>query len=303
MAIRVLLLAGDNSPEREISLRSGEAVAAALRKAGYEVETADPSAGIQSLLPAMRSVDVVFPVLHGAGGEGGELQQFLEDNDIKFIGSGSKSSALCLDKARYTELLKKNGILVPQSELVTWDKYVATPLSKKPFVLKPNDGGSSIDTIIVRDTSQKDDDKIKKTFDRYPKLLLQQLITGPEITVAVVGDESLPVIEIMPPTDQEFDYRNKYNGKTRELCPPENVSPAEQAAAQRLAEQIHKLCGCRDMSRTDIIIGKGSQLYVLETNTIPGLTDQSLLPKAAAVAGLDMSSLYDRLVQAAIARG
>jgi D-alanine-D-alanine ligase len=302
MATRVLVLAGGNSPEREVSERSGASVAAALRRAGYEVTIADPSGGMDKLLPTAKSVDVVFPALHGTGGEDGKLQRFLEQQAIKFVGSGSEASELCFDKATYGQLLTENSILTPRTELVTADEFANTPLADKPFILKPNDGGSSIDNIIVRDVSHKDEAAIRRAFDQYPKLLLQELISGVEITVGVLGTESLPVIEIVPPQDQEFDYKNKYNGATREICPPEHVSEAQQAEAQKLAKRIHELCGCRDLSRTDIIINEGGKLYVLETNTIPGLTDQSLLPKAAAAAGIAMPTLCDQLVKTVLAR-
>lgn len=302
MATQVLVLAGGNSLEREISLRSGAAVAAALKRVGYEVSAADPAAGLQKLIPALKSADVVFPALHGVGGEDGVLQRFLEEKQIKFVGSGSRASELCFDKYSYDQLLINNGILTPKTELVTFEEFGSTTLAKRPFVLKPNDGGSSIDNVIVRDVARKDETAIRQAFDKYSQLLLQELISGPEITVAVLGTASLPVIEILPPDDQEFDYENKYNGATREICPPEHVSQSEQAEAQKLAARIHELCGCRDLSRTDIIVSEGGELCVLETNTIPGLTDESLLPKAAEAAGIDMLALCDRLVKSALAR-
>jgi D-alanine-D-alanine ligase len=302
MATKVLVLSGGNSDEREVSLRSGLAVAAALRQTGYDVATADPAGGFQSLLPDMKAADVVFPALHGSGGEDGELQGFLEQHDISFVGSDSRSSALCFDKAAYAELLQKNDILTPQTKLVTYDGYGTLEMARQPHVLKPNDGGSSIGTIIVRDVNRANLSAIRQVFERYKQLLLQPLITGSEVTVAVVGEDSLPVIEIIPPGDQEFDYTNKYNGASQELCPPKHVSQADQSKARNLAKHIHQLCGCRDMSRTDIIISEDDKLYILETNTIPGLTDQSLLPKAAAAAGIEMTDLCSRLVRAALSR-
>lgn len=301
MATRVLVLAGGNSPERQISLLSGAAVTAALQKVGYELANADPDDGLEKLIPLLRSADVVFPALHGAGGEDGELQRFLERHEIKFVGSGSRASELCFDKYSYAQLLAKNNFLTPKTELVSFQEFTAAPLAGKPFILKPNDGGSSIDNVIVRDVSRQDREAIREVFNKYPKLLLQELIIGMEITVAVLGDQSLPVIEILPPEGQEFDFENKYNGAAKEICPPEHVSLADQTEAQKLAADIHKLCGCRDMSRTDIMVSEG-KLYVLETNTIPGMTDESLLPKAAAAAGIDMLALCDRLVQAALNR-
>lgn len=298
----VIVLAGGTSDEREISLRSGEAVATALENSGHEVATLDPADGLETLLPKLQNADVVFPALHGEGGEDGTLQAFLEKNNIPYVGPDSKSSALCFDKARYTELLRDNNILVPETALVDLGQFQDSGLSKKPFVLKPNDGGSSIDTFIVREMSSSDDAAIAQAFGRHKKLLLQELIHGDEITVAILGSQPLPVIEIIPPENGEFDYENKYNGQTQELCPPKNVDEKLQAEAQKLAMQVHELTKCRDMSRTDIMVTPSDELYVLETNTIPGLTGESLLPKAAGESGLDMPAMCDKLIKLALQR-
>lgn len=298
----VIVLAGGTSDEREISLRSGTAVAKALEKAGHQAKILDPADGLEQLLPQLQKADVAFPALHGAGGEDGTMQKFLEDYRIKYVGPDVQASALCFDKARYTKLLAEHGITVPATELVNLKEFQASELSKKPFVLKPNDGGSSVDTFIVRKLSNADDAAISAAFARHGQLLLQELIPGDEITVAMLGDEPLPTIEIIPPAGGEFDYENKYNGLTRELCPPEHVGQAAQEQAQSLATKIHQLTGCRDMARTDIMVAPSGQQYVLETNTIPGLTDESLLPKAAGEAGYDMPALCDKLVQMALNR-
>lgn len=298
----VIVLAGGTSDEREVSLRSGAAVARALKKAGHQVKTLDPTDDLHSLLPQLKQADVVFPALHGKGGEDGTVQRFLEDHNISYIGPDAKASALCFDKARYIKLLRQRDLPVPDTELVKYRSYLQSKLHKQPFVLKPNDGGSSIDTFIIRDINAVNEEAIKAAFDRHEEMLLQALIEGDEATVAVLGDEPLPVIEIIPPMGAEFDYENKYNGQTQELCPPRHVSPALQKQAQDLAKKIHQLTGCRDMSRTDIMVTPSDELYVLETNTIPGLTDQSLLPKAAGEAGYDMPALCNNLVQMALDR-
>jgi D-alanine-D-alanine ligase len=295
----VIVLAGGTSDEREVSLRSGKAVAAALEKGGYKVTLSDPADGLNVMLPQLQKADVVFPVLHGAGGEDGTLQKFLEEHKLTYVGSDRWASATCFDKAGYTKLLKKHRIIVPATEEVTEKQFKDSPLSKKPFVLKPNDGGSSIDTFIIRDPANLDSSAIKQAFSRHDKMLLQELIQGVEITVAILGSQALPVIEIIPPAGGEFDYENKYNGQTRELCPPQHVSKENQQKAQALAKGIHDLTGCRDLSRTDIIITADNTLYVLETNTIPGLTEESLVPKAAAVSGISMLSLCAKLVMSA----
>jgi D-alanine-D-alanine ligase len=299
---RIVVLAGGKSDERDVSLRSGEAVKAALQKIEFEVIVVDPADNPETYLSDLKNDDIVFPALHGKEGEDGIIQRYFEANHIRYIGSDSKSSELCFDKFRYTEFLKSNGILVPETELVDYEQYKKSALTQQPYVLKPNDGGSSIDTFIIRDPEDIDEEAIKASFQRHNKLLLQALILGTEITVGMLNEHSLPVIEIIPPSNQEFDYKNKYNGATQELCPPINVSHDVQNEAKKLTERINQLCGCRDMSRTDIIITKSSRLFVLETNTIPGLTPQSLLPKAAFAAGHTMVNLCDSLIYNALAR-
>lgn len=298
----VTVLAGGDSDERAISLLSGAAVVNALQAAGHVVNTVDPSNGLDEQLATLQQSDVVFPALHGKYGEDGGVQQFLEEHKIPFVGSDSKSSRLCFDKNEYTKLLGARDIFVPKTELVDHVTFEQSDLIKKPFVLKPNDGGSSIDTFIVRDVLQLERGAYDEAFERHTNLLLQELVEGIETTVAVLGNIPLAAIEIIPPQDGEFDYENKYNGKTQELCPPQHVTLEAQQAAQILSKTIHGVTGCRDMSRTDIIITPDLRLCVLETNTIPGLTDQSLLPKAAAQAGISMPQLCDQLVQFALTR-
>lgn len=251
---------------------------------------------------SLEEIDVVFPALHGLGGEDGQIQTLLEAHGLPFVGSDSVVSALCFNKWRWRELVGQNDIPIAAGELVDKENFRTSSLAIKPFVLKPFDGGSSIDTFIVRDPDLADWQAMEASFERHPQMLLEALATGTEITVGILGTRALPVIEIVPPESGEFDYENKYNGATRELCPPENVSAEIQQAAQALALKIHTLCGCRDMSRTDMIVGGDGKLTVLETNTIPGLTEQSLFPKAAAAAGLDMAALCSRLVEAALTR-
>lgn len=246
--------------------------------------------------------DVVFPVLHGVGGEDGELQARLEHHGASFVGTGSEGSRTCLDKALYREKMRELGYRMAEGAIVDESAYAAHPLSKKPHVLKPIDGGSTIDTYIARDVEHIDSAKITEYFSRHPHMLIEELIIGDEITVGVLGDAALPIIEIIPPTNEEFDYENKYNGKTQELCPPEHVSAAVQRRAQELTVAIHQAAGCRDFSRTDFIVTPDETFYLLETNTIPGMTAQSLYPKMAAAAGLSFPQLADRLVQFALSR-
>lgn len=297
--MNILVLAGGSSNERDVSLRSGAAVTAALREAGHICTEADPSQSDFSLAQAVDGIDVVFPALHGAGGEDGTLQAELEALNVRFVGSGSQASRICFDKWAYKQLLQTNGLPASQGVLVSADS-MNHPLFTHPYVLKPNNGGSSLDTQIVRAPNAETLQASRELLERYPQMLLEELVNGTEITVGVLNGTALPVIEIVPPQGKEFDYENKYNGASQELCPPQSVPEDIQQAAQALALKIHLLAGCRHFSRTDIIIDKNAGLHVLETNTIPGLTSQSLLPKMVAQAGMTMTVFTDKLVNQAL---
>jgi D-alanine-D-alanine ligase len=298
----IVVLCGGISDERPVSLRSGAAVAEALEAAGHKVTLLDTDEDFDKHLDAMKKADVVFPVLHGLGGEDGVPQSYLELHGITYVGSDSASSRLCIDKWQTKELLQEHGLPTPPAVLVNLDTVWDSALVQKPFVLKPDNGGSSVDTIIVRDMAQLDKANVEALTARHLQMLLESLVPGTEITVGVVGNQALPVVEIHPPADKEFDYENKYNGATREMCPPETVSEDVQKKAQELALQVHRLCGCRDYSRTDMVVDADGGLHILEINTIPGLTHESLLPKAAKEAGMDMPRLTDTLVGYALAR-
>lgn len=298
----VAVLAGGNSSEREVSLRSGAAVAAALQAAGYEVTVFDTTDNLAALRSAATSIDVVFPALHGKGGEDGTIQQQLDELHLPYVGTGATASALCFDKWRYKQFLQSRQLPVTSGELVDAGAFAASDVAQAPYVLKPYDGGSSIDTFIVRDPATAPVERIHDAFSRHRHLLLEPLVEGTEITVGVLDGKPLTVIEIIPPTGGEFDYANKYNGKTAELCPPEHVSEAAQHTASRLAADLHASLGCGGFSRTDMIVCSDDSLVILETNTIPGMTDQSLFPKAARQSGIDMPALVDMLVKDALSR-
>jgi D-alanine-D-alanine ligase len=297
--MKVLVLAGGISNEREVSLRSGRAVADALKSSGHEVLEYDPQQGFAGLAGFVGKVDCVFPILHGRGGEDGTIQEELEKLGFKYLGSDSKVSKLCFDKSVFKGILNKLSIMTPKSELVTRTSIGASPLLRNPYVLKPLNGGSTLDAFIIRDPGNRNYDP--RIFDHYELMLLEELIVGTEITVPVLGTTALPVIEIIPPKGEEFDYENKYNGETQELCPPQHLNEAMQKEAQSLTEKIHKEVGARHLSRTDIIVDKENKLWVLELNTIPGLTDRSLLPKAAAAAGINMQQLVDKFADMVMA--
>jgi D-alanine-D-alanine ligase len=186
---------------------------------------------------------------------------------------------------------------MPEAVLVSRDTYHSQALAKKPHVLKVLNGGSTIGILIARKPDKVSDKQIDEVFNIESNAVLEELIVGNEITVPILDQKALPVVEIVPPDNEEFDYDNKYNGRSQELCPPLSVPRETQKQAQELAEKVHKTMGCRHLSRVDIMIDKAGKLYVLEINTMPGMTDQSLYPKSALVAGMMMPDLMTKFVE------
>jgi D-alanine-D-alanine ligase len=282
-----------------VSLRSAANVVRALRGLGHRVSVADPSDPGFNLKAHARGHQLVLPILHGEGGEDGQIQLQLEEHGLPYLGSASSASALAFDKLSHKQWMVSQGIPTPSWQVVTRATLPETISGRNSFVLRPIRGGSSIDTHVVHDhvSQPLPDERLDELFGRYTEMLLEELIAGHELTVAVVGDRALPVVLIIPPDGEEFDYDNKYNGRTREVPNPEHIDPAIQQAAQRLALRVHRGMGCRHLSRTDIMVDSSGGLHVLEINTLPGMTEGSLLPKAALAGGMTMSQLAARLVE------
>ncbi len=294
--MKILVLAGGTSNERAVSKRSGANIAEALESLGYKVVRADPADPGFDLPQLAGDVDLVFPILHGAGGEDGVIQAELERLGKPFLGSGSEASRIAFNKVQFKEAMKKHDIHTPDWEVVNAENIKQSSLAKKPFVLKPISGGSSIDAFIVRDPAAWPAG-IEEALLRYKEMLLEELVGGSEVTVPVLGSRALPLILIVPPDGEEFDYENKYNGKSQEITAPTKIGAAVQEKAQVLAVAVHNAIGCRHLSRTDIILQPNGTMTVLEINTIPGLTAESLFPKAAAAAGIDLKALVQEFVR------
>ena len=293
--MKVLVLGGGNSPEREVSLRSAKAVAEAARMAGYEVMEANPADGLD-ILDTLPKGTIILPILHGKNGEDGVIQAELERRGLAYLGSDSRVSAACFDKWQTRQKLLAAKIPMPLGVRVNRETYKNQALAKKPHVLKVVHGGSSIGTVIVRDLSKLEQEHINQLFELENDAVLEELVEGLEITVPVLDQTALMPLEVRPPEGSEFDYDNKYNGTTAELCPPPSLSQEQIKRVQKLAEKVHKLMGCQHLSRTDTIMSPDGSFVVLEINTIPGLNNQSLTPKAAAVAGLSMPELVKKFI-------
>ncbi|MGB5424801.1 MAG: D-alanine--D-alanine ligase [Desulfobacterales bacterium] len=301
--LTVALLSGGISSEREVSLNSGKQVFAALDKEKYTILRYDPKTDLQRLVADAPKIDAALIILHGPFGEDGTVQGLLDLLDIPYQGSGVLGSAVAMNKLMSKQLYQQVGLPVPSYlALKRSDTVDPAGISARlglPVVIKPVQGGSSVGMSIVR--SEKDlPGAIQKAFDYDTAVLVEAYIDGIEITGGVLGNsdpEALPLIEIIPDKNHEFfDYEAKYTaGVTQEICPA-RIDAALTEKARTYAVMAHEVLGCRGYSRTDLML-KGRDLFVLETNTIPGMTATSLFPQAAAAAGLPFGQLLDRLIE------
>lgn len=295
--MKVTVLYGGPSSEREVSLVSGKSVANGLRQAGHEVFEFDIRP--EDLSGLDRPCDVVFPVLHGAWGESGELQEILEQRGLPFVGSGSKASHLGMDKIRTKHAWEAAGLPTPPYlELTTPDGWQKVGL---PCVVKAPDGGSSIGVYICRDEASARQ-AVETVLRDHPVVLIEKFIKGPEITVGLLEEQPLAPIRIVAKREF-FDYEAKYKAADTEHRFDTGLSPELVKHCQELARQANAVVGARDLGRIDIMIDEATQSpYLLEINTLPGFTPKSLLPEAAAHAGIPFPQLVDRLVHRALAR-
>jgi D-alanine-D-alanine ligase len=288
---KVAVLMGGPSSEREVSLNSGRAVAKGLREAGYEVAEVDVTGREIGLPPG---VDAAFVALHGEFGEDGGVQALLERSGVPYTGSGPAASRRSFDKKLSKEVFMRCGIPTPEYELLRPGGRRSLRL---PVVVKPPCQGSSIGVSRVF-TEAEWEPALKVGFHFGPELLVEEYIEGRELTVGIVGTEALPLVEIVAP-DGNYDYESKYTrGRTQYLVP----APVEESTGrecQALALRVFTALGCRGFARVDFRLTASGRLFVLELNNIPGFTETSLLPKAAACAGLAFPALCDRILSSA----
>ncbi|MCF8027153.1 MAG: D-alanine--D-alanine ligase [Desulfobacteraceae bacterium] len=304
--IHVALLSGGTSGEREISKKGGDQVYQALDKDRYTVARYDPRTDLCRLVTDARAIDVALVILHGAPGEDGTIQGLLDLLELPYQCSGVMSSAIAMNKVVSKFFYEKAGIAVPAWESSRRGQPVdARAVMDRlglPLVVKPASGGSSLGMSIVR-SPEAFDAALEAAHACDDMVLLEQYLQGTEITGGVLGNqdlEALPLVEIVPLKDHEFfDYNAKYlAGETDEICPA-RLDPDLARQGRDLALAAHRALFCTGYSRTDMILSSG-RLWVLETNTIPGMTPVSLLPLAASNAGMSYSQLLDRLIGLAL---
>jgi D-alanine-D-alanine ligase len=332
--LKVLVLAGGLSEEREVSLTSARAVVEALNRLGHQVQALDTGSG-QSLLDSSgkyllqpddssesklalkqtdslaltesirsdqyKDADVVFIALHGGAGEDGTMQALLDLAGMKYTGSGMLASALAMDKAKAKKLAEMENIITPRWRLLRVEKNpdfreLAEQILDDftpPIIVKPNNSGSTVGLTLVKDKGSLAS-ALKSAFDISRDILIEEYIKGREITVAVLGGEPLPPVEIIP-SNELYDYQCKYTkGKSQYICPAEIAAEVAQQARQD-AVKAYELIGCSGLARIDFILDSRNCLYFLEVNTIPGMTELSLAPMAAREAGIDFDELIERL--------
>lgn len=318
--LKVGVLLGGPSSEHEISLASGKNIIQNLDRSKYQPIEIKISKNnrwfvnekLVGQTKAIKSCNLIFNALHGTFGEDGTVQALLEYGGVKYTGSGIAASALAMDKLRSREMFKLTGFCVPKTlKIKRGENYQArlnlfiTKITRLPVVVKPCSNGSSIGVVIVSD-KDKLGKAIDETFKLDKKVLVEEFIKGREITCGVLDNfnnqevAALPVTEIIPVKKHKFfDYDAKYKlGHSQEITPAQ-IDETTREKIQEIAVRAHQLLGCRGYSRTDMIIKNGN-IYILETNTLPGLTKNSLLPKAALVAGLTLPQLLDNIISGSL---
>ena len=306
--LKVALLMGGSSSEREVSLSSGKSVLAALDPEKYEVAAYDPASDLHKLAKDSAHIDVAVVMLHGRGGEDGCIQGFLDSLGVPYQCSGVMGCAVAMNKTRSKALFRQAGLPVAQDVLVFRgeaepEKRILAGLSL-PVIIKPANEGSSVGITIVRRLEELGP-ALELAFKYDEEVLAEVYLQGVEVTAGVLGNSeltALPLVEIIPTEKYAFfDYEAKYvPGATTEICPA-RVGGELTARIQELALEAHRCLGLCGYSRADFILTEEGPV-LLEVNTIPGMTETSLLPQAAAQAGLDFPALMDRLIELALER-
>ena len=297
--LRIIVLKGGWSSERKISLRSGAAVERGLKDAGFKVSSFDIK-NKKSLEKLFKSkFDAAFLALHGSFGEDGGIQAFLEGMGVSYTGSGVLASALAMNKIFSKKIFEAENILTPEYQVlrdgtIDYRQLAAFPL---PVVVKPSCEGSAIGVSIVKNKKELRS-AIRLAFRYGDEILIEKYIEGREISVGILDDQPLPVIELKPKREF-YDYQAKYKKGECEHIVPAQLSERLYKKAQELALRAYQALGCRDYSRVDMRAGEEG-IYVLEVNTAPGMTEISLVPEAARAAGIEFKELVRNLIELAL---
>jgi D-alanine-D-alanine ligase len=297
---KIAVLMGGPGSERDVSLATGRGVAKALRSLGAEVSEVDVH-DEKFELPG--NVDLAFIAVHGTFGEDGQVQKILEDREIAYTGEGVEGSEIAFNKIRSKEKFQRRAVATPRWEVIEQGQRPTLPL---PMVVKAPRQGSTVGVYIVRKQSALDSALADAgKYDR--QLLIEEFIPGRELTIGILGDQALPILEIIP-KGGFYDFNNKYpflnpqaGGGAEHVCPAK-IGPEKTKEIQELALRAFRALGLQVYARVDVIFSESGKPFVLEINTIPGMTEASLLPEAAAAAGINYVDLCLRIIQLSQAR-
>jgi D-alanine-D-alanine ligase len=291
---KVAVLLGGPGPEREVSLRSGAAVARALRSLGAFVQEVDVK---NSSLSLPEPIDLAYNMIHGTFGEDGQIQEILERQGIPYTGEGVAGSQLAFDKILSKRKFDEHGVPTGRWHVIAAGQR---PRLEVPFVVKSPRQGSSVGVHIIKDSADLDA-ALEDCFRFGEAVIVEEFFSGRELTVGILGDVALPVIEIVP-REGFYDYQHKYTKGASEYFVPAPIGDEATQAVQYAALAAKRALGLEIYSRVDVILASDGSLNVLEINTIPGMTETSLLPKAAAAAGLDFPTLCERIASLSMQR-
>ena len=294
--MKIGVLMGGDSEERTVSISTGNQVLKALKKLGHNAEKILIKNDYKKFLGKFLEQDLVFNALHGGKGEDGEIQQWMDNNNVKYTGSGATSSALCMDKARSKDFAKVIGVRTPRWQLFS-------SLNEKiklqfPFVIKPNNQGSTFGLTVVNNKKELPL-AIKTAFQYSEDVIVEEYIKGREVTVPILGKSAYPILEIVPSHDL-YDFECKYTpGMTKYFCP----AKLDDGLTRLIKENTQLLFsefGCNVYARIDYLIDENGTPYFIEINTLPGMTSTSLLPKSLASVGISFESLISKIVKLSI---
>jgi D-alanine-D-alanine ligase len=291
---------GGPSAEREVSLATGRGISKALRSLGADVVDIDVR---DAKFELPRDVEFAFVALHGTFGEDGQVQQILEERGVAYTGEGVKGSQLAFDKIRSKEKFREHGVRTPEWETIGAHQR---PSMQLPIVVKAPRQGSTVGVYIVKKTEELEP-AIADAAKYDNELLIEKFVSGRELTIGILGDQALPILEIIP-KGGFYDFTNKYpflnpqaGGAAQHICPA-RIELEKTKEIQELALSAFRALGLRVYSRVDVILSKTGEPFVLEINTIPGMTEASLLPEAAAAAGITYVDLCRRVIALSRAR-
>lgn len=297
--MKIGILIGGDSSEREVSIASGRSIENACIALGHEVVRLDPKDGLEKIKSLLLKVDLVFNGLHGGDGENGKISKYLEDLGVVFTGSDSVSSEICMNKDKAKRIAANNNVLTPEWVLVT-NEALSGNIGQLnfPIVVKPNDQGSTLGLSIINSKSQlKGAFKVANSF--ASSVMYEQHIQGREITCSIVGNIAYPIVEIIP-KHEIYDYECKYTkGMSKYICPAE-INKNISSYIKEISLKIHKLLGCRHYSRVDFLLDRNNDPWFLEINTLPGMTETSLLPKSLESAGVNFNQIIEKIIEEAM---